>query len=171
MNIGNCRHLFFIRNQHDFILIFLILFHEVFDKGSRIVTGSVIHYDHSIVIVILIENRLQIEFVSEIFGVVEGRNDNAEGQLCCVSTHLIGGFQSVLFLFQLFLDSPLFHCIDEGGFNIKAFQDPGISSFFRFEVLPLHNFIEFCNLGLPYNFLRVILKKLEHYCLFLNLVL
>lgn len=60
------------------------MFDIMFDERRSVIGGSIVNDDNSVILIVLIENRLQVVFVSEVFSVVVRWNDDAEGQLCLV---------------------------------------------------------------------------------------
>lgn len=104
MNIGHSCHLFLVGDEHHLMFIFLVSLHEVADKGSGVVSGCIVNDDHAVIIVVLIEDGLKVEFVAEIFGVVVGGDDDTKRQFSCVLAHMINGFQPLFLFFKFVLD-------------------------------------------------------------------
>jgi hypothetical protein len=132
------------------------------DKGSRVVGRSVVDDDHTVVVVILVENRLEVELVSEILSVIEGRHDDTERQLSLVLTHVVDGLEAVLLLLQLLVNLGLLHRVDEGRLDVVTLEDPGVPPLFRLEVLGLGQLVECGYLVLADYLLCVVLQKLEN---------
>lgn len=108
------------------------------DESSGVITGSIIYNNHTIVRIVLIQNRLQVSLVSEVFSVVVRRNDDAEGQFSRVLTHVVQWLQTIQLFFKLFFDFRLLESVDEGCFQVVALQNPRVSALLRFEIVPFN---------------------------------
>lgn len=157
VDVGHCSHLFFIGDEDDLAGQVFVLLEEVLDEGSGVIGGGVIDDHHPVVAVVLVEDRLQVVLVPEVLGIVEARNDDAEGQLSGVVAEVVGLLQSRLLLLQLLLDLPALYRVDEGSLDVSSLHHPWVPFFLRLEILALDQLIELLILGVAYDFFSVVL--------------
>ncbi len=78
VNVGYCGHLFLVADEGHLIFGDVPLVEEALDVQTCEVRRGIIDNDYMVILVILVEDALEIEFVSEVFGVVIGRDNDAK---------------------------------------------------------------------------------------------
>ncbi len=67
-------------------------------QGASPIGGGIVNDDHMIVGIVLLDNRVDVEFVPRFLLVVKGRHHDTEGQLFSVVAYSVGGIVVLVLL-------------------------------------------------------------------------
>lgn len=89
VDVRDSSHSFLVDDQLHLLIADAVLSEEAFDEEARAVAGGVVDDDHVVVLVLLVEDRLQVELESEVLCVFIARNYDAEGQFGSIFAQVV----------------------------------------------------------------------------------
>lgn len=103
VDVGHCGDLFLVSDEGDLGFGDVIFVEEPLNVEACEIWRGVVDNDDMVIGVVLVEDALQVVLIPEVFGVVVGGYDDAEGQFFSVLAQVVLLLQPHLFLLRVFL--------------------------------------------------------------------
>lgn len=161
MNVGNSSKSFFVDDHLHLPLIDIVLLQEALDKEASVVGRSIIHDDHVVVGVLLVEDGLQVELVTEGLGIIVSGHDDTEGQLTVVPTQVIGLLQPPLLLLPHFFHLPQIVARSKLIPHVGLLHKPVVLPHRIAEVVIVGQLLKLPYPFVPYPLLHQVLKQIQ----------